>query len=286
MVAPELKSAKTRSQGKSCSENLLAVHNAKLAFQSENPGKTLSTISQLSPYLKYGVPKCPSDGTDYVNVTEITLRVACPHNGDAAFETTTGLSITQNGYHDISSAPDVILSTITPDSKPSDVGGDFNYTFDPVNPGGTVVPPIAPGRYYIQTRPFPAIGGDTTPTKTEFTTGASVAITAVPKIGWSFVEWRSESGEYVFDDTTKLLPTQTINPPPNNIKLVAIFQKNIVDPTLPVSPVSPTSGGGSAVTGTVGGIGIPPVPPVPPDEPPCFLPNGGGPPPTPFPPGF
>jgi len=76
LAMPAYTSLKAQSQGQRCSANLHLIESAKDSFIKDNPGQTLTSTSQLLPYLKYGMPTCPSGGT-YSNVLDPYTRTSC-----------------------------------------------------------------------------------------------------------------------------------------------------------------------------------------------------------------
>ena len=64
------------SKGKECAANLATIEGAKDEFSRDNPGVALTSIDQLTPYLRYGVPTCPAGGT-YANLLSLGQRCTC-----------------------------------------------------------------------------------------------------------------------------------------------------------------------------------------------------------------
>ena len=64
------------SKGRECSANLATIEGAKDEFSRDNPGVALTSLDQLKPYLRYGVPTCPAGGT-YANVLDLNARCTC-----------------------------------------------------------------------------------------------------------------------------------------------------------------------------------------------------------------
>lgn len=64
------------SKGKECAANLATIEGAKDEFSRDNPGVALTSIDQLTPYLRYGVPTCPAGGT-YANLLNLGQRCTC-----------------------------------------------------------------------------------------------------------------------------------------------------------------------------------------------------------------
>jgi hypothetical protein len=64
------------SKGKECAANLATIEGAKDEFSRDNPGVALTSIDQLTPYLRYGVPTCPAGGT-YANLLNSGQRCTC-----------------------------------------------------------------------------------------------------------------------------------------------------------------------------------------------------------------
>ena len=48
------------SKGRQCAANLATIEGAKDEFSRDNPGVALTSLDQLAPYLRYGVPTCPA----------------------------------------------------------------------------------------------------------------------------------------------------------------------------------------------------------------------------------
>jgi prepilin-type N-terminal cleavage/methylation domain-containing protein len=63
-------------KGRQCSSNLAIIEGAKDEFSRDHPGEVLSSVDQLKPYLRYGVPTCPAGGT-YSNVLTLNQRCTC-----------------------------------------------------------------------------------------------------------------------------------------------------------------------------------------------------------------
>lgn len=76
LAAPSLLSSFEKARGRRCGGNLLLLENAKDAFLLDHPGQTLISTEQLLPYLKNGLPRCPSGG-NYLNLANGSLRCAC-----------------------------------------------------------------------------------------------------------------------------------------------------------------------------------------------------------------
>jgi prepilin-type N-terminal cleavage/methylation domain-containing protein len=66
----------TTSQGTRCCANILQIESAKDQFIADHPGQAIASPNDLMPYLKYGMPACPSGGA-YSNVTNRYGRVSC-----------------------------------------------------------------------------------------------------------------------------------------------------------------------------------------------------------------
>ena len=76
LCAPSLLSSFERARGRRCGANLLLLENAKDAFLLDHPGQPLTSSDKLIPYLKNGLPQCPSGGS-YSNLTDPFARCAC-----------------------------------------------------------------------------------------------------------------------------------------------------------------------------------------------------------------
>ncbi len=73
------------SKGRECAANLATIEGAKDEFSRDHPGVALSSLDQLTPYLRYGVPTCPAGGT-YANVLNAGQRCTCSlANGKPGF---------------------------------------------------------------------------------------------------------------------------------------------------------------------------------------------------------
>jgi type II secretory pathway pseudopilin PulG len=68
--------AMTDSKGRECAANLATIEGAKDEFSRDNPGVALTSLDQLKPYLKYGVPTCPAGGT-YENILNAGEQCTC-----------------------------------------------------------------------------------------------------------------------------------------------------------------------------------------------------------------
>jgi prepilin-type N-terminal cleavage/methylation domain-containing protein len=66
----------TDSKGRECAANLATIEGAKDEFSRDNPGVALTSVDQLMPYLRYGLPTCPAGGT-YTNVLDLNARCTC-----------------------------------------------------------------------------------------------------------------------------------------------------------------------------------------------------------------
>ena len=64
------------SKGRECSTNLATIEGAKDEFGRDNPGVPLSSLDQLKPYLRYGLPTCPAGGA-YDHVLDLNQRCVC-----------------------------------------------------------------------------------------------------------------------------------------------------------------------------------------------------------------
>ena len=64
------------SKGKECSANLATVEGAKDEFARDNPGVALTSVNELKPYLRYGLPTCPAGGT-YDHVLDLNHPCTC-----------------------------------------------------------------------------------------------------------------------------------------------------------------------------------------------------------------
>jgi len=64
------------SRGQRCSANILLLETAKDSFVADHPGQAIASPDDLVPYLKYGLPGCPSGGS-YSNITDRYARVTC-----------------------------------------------------------------------------------------------------------------------------------------------------------------------------------------------------------------
>jgi type II secretory pathway pseudopilin PulG len=68
--------AMTDSKGRECAANLATIEGAKDEFSRDNQGVALTSLDQLKPYLKYGVPTCPAGGT-YENILNAGEQCTC-----------------------------------------------------------------------------------------------------------------------------------------------------------------------------------------------------------------
>jgi type II secretory pathway pseudopilin PulG len=68
--------AMSDSKGRECAANLATIEGAKDEFSRDNPGVALTSLDQLKPYLKYGVPTCPAGGT-YENILNAGQPCTC-----------------------------------------------------------------------------------------------------------------------------------------------------------------------------------------------------------------
>ncbi len=75
-VAMGARQALDSANGHDCSKNLALIEAAKDEFTRDNPGVPLTSELQLSKYLKYGIPTCPSGGT-YDHVLDLTQKATC-----------------------------------------------------------------------------------------------------------------------------------------------------------------------------------------------------------------
>ena len=64
------------SKGRECATNLAIIEGAKDEFARDNPGVPLTSVDQLSPYLRYGLPTCPAGGT-YEHILDLNQRCTC-----------------------------------------------------------------------------------------------------------------------------------------------------------------------------------------------------------------
>ena len=248
MIIPEVRSARVRANGKTCTENLRTLQSAKFAWNSEHPGKLLTDVAQLMPYLKFGMPKCPDGGVAYENVLDFTHVVTCVHNGDPIYETSNGLDATKNGYHDLEYTPDITLGPLVADSAPSNNGGGFEYQWGDGN-----------SLFNVVIVSDPPAGGVTTGGG-KYHAQDLVTFTALANATYLFTGWSVSGGMSVINS-----PSQTSRMPSNDVLLTAHFIL-ISDP-------------GGSVGGDVGGAPGPGASPG--GLPPCFVPSGNaGAPPT------
>jgi prepilin-type N-terminal cleavage/methylation domain-containing protein len=75
-VALGVTQAISDSKGKECSANLATIEGAKDEFARDNPGVALTSVDQLKPYLRYGLPTCPAGGT-YDHVLDLNHPCTC-----------------------------------------------------------------------------------------------------------------------------------------------------------------------------------------------------------------
>jgi prepilin-type N-terminal cleavage/methylation domain-containing protein len=64
------------SKGRQCSTNLAIIEGAKDEFARDHPGVPLTSVDQLLPYLRYGLPTCPAGGT-YEHILDLNQRCTC-----------------------------------------------------------------------------------------------------------------------------------------------------------------------------------------------------------------
>src|SRR5260370_33187198 len=55
-VALGIQEPMKEAKGKQCATNLAMIEGAKDEFSRDNPGVALTSIDQLKPYLRYGIP--------------------------------------------------------------------------------------------------------------------------------------------------------------------------------------------------------------------------------------
>ena len=70
------------SKGRECAVNLATIEGAKDEFARDNPGVALTSVDQLKPYLRYGLPTCPAGGT-YDNILDLNQRCTCSLGTDS-----------------------------------------------------------------------------------------------------------------------------------------------------------------------------------------------------------
>lgn len=80
MAAPSIFMAIQRANARRCGANLLLIETAKEGFGMEHPAEVLTSAVQLLPYLRSGLPTCPSGGA-YEFVVERFVVAACTLNG-------------------------------------------------------------------------------------------------------------------------------------------------------------------------------------------------------------
>jgi type II secretory pathway pseudopilin PulG len=64
------------SKARECAAHLATIEGAKDEFSRDNPGVALTSLDQLKPYLKYGIPTCPAGGT-YNNILNAGEQCSC-----------------------------------------------------------------------------------------------------------------------------------------------------------------------------------------------------------------
>jgi prepilin-type N-terminal cleavage/methylation domain-containing protein len=64
------------SKGRQCATNLAIIEGAKDEFSRDHPGVPLTSVDQLLPYLRYGLPTCPAGGT-YEHILDLNQRCTC-----------------------------------------------------------------------------------------------------------------------------------------------------------------------------------------------------------------
>lgn len=109
LAMPEVRGALRDARGMQCAANLRLIEGAKDAFVADAPGVALTNLSQLAPYLKYGVPSCPAGGT-YDNALNLYAACRCSRNVPAGADPSAypddspaGTNAAANGYHDLGS---------------------------------------------------------------------------------------------------------------------------------------------------------------------------------------
>ena len=70
------------SKGRECAVNLATIEGAKDEFARDNPGVALTSVDQLKPYLRYGLPTCPAGGT-YDHILDSNQRCTCSLGTDS-----------------------------------------------------------------------------------------------------------------------------------------------------------------------------------------------------------
>lgn len=100
-VALGIQEPMKEAKGKQCATNLAMIEGAKDEFSRDNPGVALTSIDQLKPYLRYGIPTCPAGGT-YDHILDLNQRCTCSLNGtDQDPDKPPGVDKMVNGYHDL-----------------------------------------------------------------------------------------------------------------------------------------------------------------------------------------
>lgn len=79
LAAPSVMSSMEKTRGRRCGANLLLLENAKDAYLLDHPGQAITSNNRLLPYLKHGMPRCPSGGA-YSNLTEPMAPCSCTLN--------------------------------------------------------------------------------------------------------------------------------------------------------------------------------------------------------------
>ena len=100
LAVPAIQQAQVRAKSASESENLRIIEAAKSQFSRANPGKHISSVTDLAPYLPDGqLPESPW-GITYANVTDLDVAVTSPANGDPSMEPAVE-PLDSNGFNDI-----------------------------------------------------------------------------------------------------------------------------------------------------------------------------------------
>ena len=93
LAAPSVLSSMEKVRGRRCSASLLLLENAKDAYLLDHPGQAITSANSLLPYLRNGMPQCPSGGA-YGNLAELLAPCTCTLNSQTA-------AAEHDGIHDL-----------------------------------------------------------------------------------------------------------------------------------------------------------------------------------------
>ena len=81
LITTSVMSALQQQSARVCQNNMLTIEAAKDEYIRDHPGATSIDENAFAQYFRFGIPKCPDNGSYQQNLYSLTQQVSCTKHG-------------------------------------------------------------------------------------------------------------------------------------------------------------------------------------------------------------